>query len=118
MERRKRLSALSNPDMPHSILLQIGSNRFRTSGIKGVGDDRPLSQVGARRKRRPGQFGQDGMGSFPATPSTKRALCFPPSSLLASIEISIKLIVCLSVGDEYRTIYKTISLESTPSGDG
>ncbi len=56
---------------------------------------RPLSQVGARRKRCPGQFGQDGMGSIPATPSTKHALCFPPSSMPASIEISIKLIVCL-----------------------
>ncbi len=32
---------------------------------------RPLSQVGSRRKRCPGQFGQDGMGSIPATPSTK-----------------------------------------------
>ncbi len=32
-----------------------------------------------------GQFGQDGMGSIPATPSTKYASC---------IEISIKLIVC------------------------
>ncbi len=30
--------------------------------------DRPLSQVGSRRKRCPGQFGQDGMGSIPATP--------------------------------------------------
>ena len=37
------------------------------------------------------------MGSIPATPSTKHALCFPPSSMPASIEISIKLIVCLSV---------------------
>jgi hypothetical protein len=37
------------------------------------------------------------MGSIPATPSTKHASCFPPSSMLASIEISIKLIVCLSV---------------------
>jgi hypothetical protein len=42
---------------------------------------RPLSQVGSRRKRCPGQFGQDGMGSIPAT---------PPSSMPASIEISIK----------------------------
>jgi hypothetical protein len=59
--------------------------------------DRPLSQVGSRRKRFPGQFGQDGMGSIPATPSTKHALCFPPSSMPASIEISIKLIVCLDI---------------------
>jgi hypothetical protein len=36
------------------------------------------------------------MGSIPATPSTKHASCFPPSSLPASIEISIKLVVCLS----------------------
>jgi hypothetical protein len=57
---------------------------------------RPLSQVGLRRKRFPGQFGQDGMGSIPAAPSTKHASCFPPSSMPASIEISIKLIVCLS----------------------
>ncbi len=57
--------------------------------------DRPLSQVGTRRKRCPGQFGQDGMGSIPATPSTKHASCFPPSSVPASIEISIKLVVCL-----------------------
>jgi hypothetical protein len=56
---------------------------------------RPLSQVGTRRKRCPGQFGQDGMGSIPATPSTKHASCFPPSSLPASIQISIKLVVCL-----------------------
>jgi hypothetical protein len=35
------------------------------------------------------------MGSIPANPSTKHALCFPPSSMPASIEISIKLIVCL-----------------------
>ncbi len=36
------------------------------------------------------------MGSIPATPSTKHATCFPPSSVPASIEISIKLmIVCL-----------------------
>jgi hypothetical protein len=44
---------------------------------------RPLSQVGSRRKRCPGQFGQDGMGSIPATPSTgtKHASCFPPSSI-------------------------------------
>jgi hypothetical protein len=62
--------------------------------------DRPLSQVGARRKRCPGQFGQDSMGSIPATPSTKHASCFPPSSMPASIEISIKLIVCLPC---YRT---------------
>ncbi len=55
----------------------------------------PLSQVGTRRKRCPGQFGQDGMGSIPATPSMKHASCFPPSSLPASIEISIKLVVCL-----------------------
>ncbi len=54
---------------------------------------RPLSQVGSRRKRCPGQFGQDGIGSIPATPSTKHASCFPPSSMPASIEISIKLIV-------------------------
>jgi hypothetical protein len=33
------------------------------------------------------------MGSIPATPSTKHASCFPPSSMPASIEISIKLIV-------------------------
>jgi hypothetical protein len=58
--------------------------------------DRPLGQVGTRRKRCPGQSGQDGMGSIPATPSTKHASCFPPSSMPASIEISIKLIVCLS----------------------
>jgi hypothetical protein len=37
------------------------------------------------------------MGSIPATPSTKHASCFPPSSLPASIEISIKLIVCLNI---------------------
>ncbi len=55
---------------------------------------RPLSQVGSRRKRCPGQFGQDGMSSIPATPSTKHASCFPPSSMPASIEISIKRIVC------------------------
>ena len=55
---------------------------------------RPLSQVGTRRKWCPGQFGQDGMSSTPATPSTKHASCFPPSSLPASIEISIKLVVC------------------------
>ncbi len=61
-----------------------------------VGGHRPLSQVGSRRKRCPGKFGQDGMGSIPATPSTKHASCFPPSSMPASIEISIKLIVCLS----------------------
>ncbi len=54
---------------------------------------RLLSQVGSRRKRCPGQFGQDGMGSIPATPSTKHASCFPPSSMPASIEISIKLII-------------------------
>jgi hypothetical protein len=60
---------------------------------------RPLSQVGSRRKRCPGQFGQDGMGSIPATPSTKHASCFPPSSMPASIEISIKLIVCLFIFD-------------------
>jgi hypothetical protein len=36
-----------------------------------------------------------GSESIPATPSTKHASCFPPSSLPASIEISIKLIVCL-----------------------
>jgi hypothetical protein len=47
-------------------------------------------------QRCPGQFGQDGMGSIPANPSTKHALCFPPSSMPVSIEISIKLIVCLS----------------------
>jgi hypothetical protein len=35
------------------------------------------------------------MGSIPATPSTEHASCFPPSSLPASIEISIKLVVCL-----------------------
>ncbi len=57
----------------------------------------PLSQVGSRRKRCPGQFGQDGMGSIPATPSTKHASCFPPSSMPASIEISIQLIVWLYV---------------------
>jgi hypothetical protein len=57
--------------------------------------NRPLSQVGSRRKRRPGQLGQGGMGSIPANPSTKHASCFPPSSMPASIEISIKLIVCL-----------------------
>ncbi len=64
--------------------------------------DRFLSQVasGIRRKRRPSQFGQDGMGSIPATPSTKHASCFPPSSLPASIEIAIKLVVCLSVGSQ------------------
>jgi hypothetical protein len=56
---------------------------------------RPLSQVGSRRKRCPCQFGKDGMGSIPATPSTKHTSCFPPSSMPASIEISIKLIVCL-----------------------
>ena len=39
------------------------------------------------------------MGSIPATPSTKHASCFPPSSMPASIEISIKLIVCLSASD-------------------
>ncbi len=40
------------------------------------------------------------MGSIPATPSsasTKHVLCFPPSSMPASIQISIKLIVSLSV---------------------
>ncbi len=58
---------------------------------------RPLSQIGSRRKRCSGQFGQDCMGSIPATPSTKHALCLPPSSMPASIEISIKLIVCLTV---------------------
>ncbi len=52
-------------------------------------------QVGSRRKRCPAQFGQDAMGSIPATPSTKHASCFPPSSMPASIEISIKLIVYL-----------------------
>ncbi len=53
---------------------------------------RSLSQVGSRRKRCHGQFGQDGMGSIPATLSTvtKHASCIPPSSLPASIEISIK----------------------------
>jgi hypothetical protein len=59
--------------------------------------DRPLIQVGSRRKRCPRQFGQDGMGSIPATPSTKHASCFPPSCMPASIEISIKLIVCLAM---------------------
>ncbi len=34
---------------------------------------RPLSQVGSRRKQSPCQFDQDGMGSIPATPSTKHA---------------------------------------------
>jgi hypothetical protein len=64
-------------------------------------NNRPLSQVGSRRKRCPGQFGQDGMGSIPATPSpTKRASYFPPSRMPASIEISIKLIVCLSASIE------------------
>jgi hypothetical protein len=38
------------------------------------------------------------MGSIPAIPSTKHASCFPPSSLPASIEISIKLVIYLSVG--------------------
>jgi hypothetical protein len=61
-----------------------------------IGLYRPLSQVGSRRKRCPGQFRQDCMGSIPATPSTKHASCFPPSSIPASIETSIKLIVCLS----------------------
>jgi hypothetical protein len=73
---------------------------FRLSNIGGYCVDvfdRPLSQVGSRRKRCPGQFGQDGMGSIPANLSTKHASCFPPSSMPASIEISIKLIVCLSV---------------------
>jgi hypothetical protein len=62
--------------------------------------NRPLSQVGSRRKRCPCQFGQDGVGSIPATPSTKHASCFPPSSMPASIEISIKLIVCLRAWSE------------------
>jgi hypothetical protein len=38
------------------------------------------------------QFGQDGMGSNPATPQMKHASCFPPSRMPASIEISMKLI--------------------------
>jgi hypothetical protein len=59
------------------------------------GGNRPLSQVGSRRKRCPGQFGQDGTGLIPATPSTKHDSCFPPSSMPASIEISIKA-NCLS----------------------
>jgi hypothetical protein len=58
---------------------------------------RPLSQLGSRRKRCPCQFGQACMGSIPATSSTKHASCFPPSSIPASIEISIKLIVCGSL---------------------
>jgi hypothetical protein len=72
-------------------------------GSKKGGGRSPLSQVGSRRKRSPGQFGQDGMGSIPATPSTKHAPCFPPSSLPASIEISIKLFVCL-VEDGNHTV--------------
>jgi hypothetical protein len=44
---------------------------------------RPLSQVGSRRKRCPGQFGQDSMGSIPATPARSmlrafhQAVCLP-----------------------------------------
>ncbi len=74
--------------------------------------DRPLSQVGSRRKRCSGQFGQDGMGSIPATPSTKHASCFLPSSMPASIEILIKLIVCCALevwqwtfGSRARTVW-------------
>ncbi len=72
----------------------------------------PLSQVVSRRNRCPGQVGQDGIGSIPATPSTKHALCFPPSSMPASIEISLKLIVCLSLwldlNQQYITFKKTL----------
>ncbi len=46
------------------------------------------------------------MGSIPATPSTKHASCFPPSNMPASIEISIKLIVCLSAFDRLASIFK------------
>ncbi len=76
---------------------------------------RPLSQVGSRQKRRcPCQYVQDGMGSIPATPSTKHALCFPPSSMPASIEISIKLIVCLAYNQRSQAqINKTNSLHFT-----
>jgi hypothetical protein len=79
--------------MPDAIWENVGN---KLSQRKNVGNKyRPLSQVGTRRKRCPGQVGQDGMGSIPATPSTKHASCFPPSSMPASVEIFNKA-NCLS----------------------
>ncbi len=86
----KQLYSVLGNNMPKTI-----HKAMKVTG-QGAVTDRPLSQVGTRRKRCPGQFGQDGMGSIPATPSTKHASCFPPSSMPASIEISIKLIIYLS----------------------
>jgi hypothetical protein len=48
------------------------------------------------------------MGSTPAT-SAKRASCFPPSRMPASIEIKIKLIVCLIV--PFRCLPGAVALE-------
>jgi hypothetical protein len=48
------------------------------------------------------------MGSIPATRSTKHASCFPPSSLPASIEISIKLVVCMVQRSSLDFIFKAL----------
>jgi hypothetical protein len=57
--------------MLHSVTVAAQHDCHGTRTIRDSLTYRPLSQVGSRRKRCPGQFGQDGMGSIPATPSTK-----------------------------------------------
>jgi hypothetical protein len=96
------------PDQP----CNAGESQLR-AGSAITYNEYTLSQVGSRRKRCPGQFGQDGMGSIPAAPSMKHTSCFPPSSMPASIEISIKLIVCTYL---FIRVFQKILQESYPPG--
>jgi hypothetical protein len=64
----------------------------------------PLAKLAQGESGVPANMVRTAWVQFLPPPSTKHASCFPPSSMPASIEISIKLIVCLSLLSRYHTI--------------